>query len=472
MSRKKKELPILEGVVIERVAAEGKSVAHRDGKVVFVPRAVPGDVVDVRVVRQKHHYAEAEVVRLVEASPLRVEPFCPHFGVCGGCQWQCLRYEEQLAAKQQQVVDAFTRLGGLELPRVSPILGSPLTTRYRNKLEFGFSNRRWLTREEIADNTLIERDGALGFHITGAWDKILDITECHLMDEVGDRVRNFTRSWAREHGLSFFDLRAREGLLRNLMIRTSDDDGAMLVFQFHYTTADEEKAAHRLMQAVADAFSEVSTICYVNNLKANDTLADLDVLTFKGKGYVLERMGALSFKVGPKSFYQTNNRQARRLYDVAKDFAALSGKELVYDLYTGTGTIACYVASGVQRVVGIEYVEEAIADARENAAYNDLHNTAFFVGDMRQLLTPDFINQHGRPDVVITDPPRAGMHPDVVSTLVATAPQRIVYVSCNPATQARDVALLTEQGYRLTRVQPVDMFPHTHHVENVVLLER
>ncbi|MDO4994671.1 MAG: 23S rRNA (uracil(1939)-C(5))-methyltransferase RlmD [Bacteroidales bacterium] len=469
--RKKKPLPLLENIEITAVAAEGKALARVDERVVFVPYVVPGDVVDLQVTRKKNSYMEATAVRFHKYSQLRTDPFCRHFGVCGGCKWQCLHYEEQLRAKQQQVVDALQRIGKIELPEISPILGSKHTREYRNKLEFGFSNRRWLTAEEVKADTQFDVRDALGFHITGAFDKILDIDECHLMDDVQNRIRNDIRQYALEHGLTFYDLRLNQGLLRSLMVRNSNTGELMLLVQFRIETPEEKEQAMGLMQHIADAFPEITSLLYVDNHKCNDTFGDQEVIVFKGEDHIFERMEDLRFKVGPKSFYQTNTEQAYELYKVARSFAQLTGDELVYDLYTGTGTIANFVARQARQVIGIEYVPEAIEDAKVNSDLNGITNTLFYAGDMKDILTDSFIAQHGQPDVIITDPPRAGMHADVVQTILHAAPRRIVYVSCNPATQARDLALL-DADYRVAKVQPVDMFPHTQHVENVVLLER
>lgn len=471
MSRKKKSLPLFENVTITDIAAEGKAIARVNDMVVFVPYAIPGDICDLQVTRKKNHYCEAVISKIHTYSPLRVEPFCPHFGICGGCKWQNLSYDKQLEYKQKQVVDNLTRIGKVELPPISPILGSEKQTYYRNKLEFGFSNKRWLTQEEINQQVVYEDMNAVGFHIPGAFDKILDIKQCFLMEDIGDRIRNYIREYAKAHELSFFNIREQTGLLRNLMIRTSNGDGVMIVLQFHWINAEEQQQAINLMQAVEKEFPEITSLMYVNNLKCNDTIGDLDICCFKGKGYVIERMEDLQFKVGPKSFYQTNTEQALHLYQVARDFAGLSGEELVYDLYTGTGTIANFVAHQARQVIGIEYVEEAIEDAKENSRINHIDNTIFYAGDMRKILNTEFINQHGRPDVIITDPPRAGMHQDVIDTILNASPERIVYVSCNPATQARDLQALDAQ-YKVCKVQPVDMFPQTHHVENVVLLKK
>ncbi len=494
MARKKKELPLLEQITITDVAAEGKALARVNDMVVFVPYVVPGDVVDLQVKRKKHSYAEAVAVKFHEYSPLRSEPFCKHFGVCGGCKWQCLNYEDQIRFKQKQVTDNLVRIGKIELPEISPILGSELTERYRNKLEFTFSNKRWLTQEEIdsqltidngqltmnngqltIDNCQFNRN-AVGFHIPGAFDKVLAIDECHLMDDICNRIRNGVRDFAYEHNYSFFNLRTQEGMLRNMMIRIAEDEndrsikGLMVVMQFKIVDAAEEKQMMQLLQFMADSWPEITSLIYVINNKCNDTIGDLPIHVFKGDDHIIEEMEGLKFKVGPKSFYQTNSRQAYNLYKVTRDFAGLTGDELVYDLYTGTGTIANFVSRKARQVIGIEYVPEAIEDAKVNSALNDIDNTLFFAGDMKDILNQEFINEYGRPDVIITDPPRAGMHGDVIDTILFAEPKRIVYVSCNPATQARDLNLL-DVKYRVTRVQPVDMFPHTHHVENVVLLE-
>ncbi|MDE7377544.1 MAG: 23S rRNA (uracil(1939)-C(5))-methyltransferase RlmD [Paraprevotella sp.] len=471
MTRKRKEPIVLENVTITDVAAEGKALARVDDMVVFVPYVVPGDVVDLRVQRKKHHYCEAVAIRFHKYSDKRAQPFCEHFGVCGGCKWQCLPYEEQLRYKQQQVVDNLTRIGKVELPEVMPILGSRLTRQYRNKLEFGFCNRRWLTTEEIASGKTYEHSDAVGFHTVGSFDKILPVEKCWLMDDVNNRVRNALRDYGYEHGLTFYDQRAHTGLLRNMMIRNSNTGGLMLVMQFCITGEEEREQAMGLMQYVADTFPEITSLLYVNNQKFNDTIGDQEVVVFKGDDHIFLEMEGLRFKVGPKSFYQTNTEQAYELYKVARRFAGLTGRELVYDLYTGTGTIANFVAREARKVVGIEYVPEAIEDAKINSRINGIENTLFYAGDMKDILNRDFIEEHGRPDVIITDPPRAGMHQDVIDVLLFAAPERIVYVSCNPATQARDLSLL-DAAYRVVAVQPVDMFPHTQHVENVVLLER
>ena len=476
MARKKKELPLLEQITITDVAAEGKALARVNDMVVFVPYVVPGDVVDLQVKRKKHSYAEAIAVKFHEYSPLRSEPFCKHFGICGGCKWQCLKYEDQLRYKQKQVTDNLVRIGKIELPEISPILGSELTERYRNKLEFTFSNKRWLTQEEVDKDFKYDQMNAVGFHIPGAFDKVLAIDECHLMDDICNRIRNGVRDYAYENNYTFFDLRSQEGMLRNMMIRIAEDEndrsvkGLMVVMQFKIVAPEEEAKMLQLLQYMADTWPEITSLIYVINNKCNDTIGDLPINVFMGDDHIIEEMEGLKFKVGPKSFYQTNSRQAYNLYKVTRDFAGLTGDELVYDLYTGTGTIANFVSRKARKVIGIEYVPEAIEDAKVNSALNSIDNTLFFAGDMKDILNQEFINEYGRPNVIITDPPRAGMHGDVIDTILFAEPKRIVYVSCNPATQARDLSLL-DVKYKVIRVQPVDMFPHTHHVENVVLLE-
>ena len=470
MSRKKKPLPLLENVTITDYAAEGKSLARVDDLVVFVPFAVPGDVVDLQVRRKKHSYCEAEIARMVKPSDVRIAPKCAHFGVCGGCKWQNVPYEEQLKMKQKQVYDQLTRIGKIELSEMNPILGSEKTFCYRNKLEFGCSNKRWLTKDEISSGTEYSQMNAIGFHITGAFDKILPIEKCYLMDDLHNRIRNEIRDYAYSSGMTFYDLRNKHGLLRDIVIRNSDTGEWMVLIQFHYDEDGDEQRAKALLQHVADTFPEITSLLYVDNQKFNDTYNDLDLQVFKGNDHIYETMDGLKFKVGAKSFYQTNTEQAFRLYSVVRDFAGLTGGELVYDLYTGTGTIANFVSRYARKVVGIEYVPEAIEDAKVNSEINGIDNTMFFAGDMKDILTDGFIAEHGRPDVIITDPPRAGMHADVVQTIIGARPGRIVYVSCNPATQARDLSML-DAYYKVVAVQPVDMFPHTPHVENVVLLE-
>ncbi|WP_370756090.1 23S rRNA (uracil(1939)-C(5))-methyltransferase RlmD [Prevotella pectinovora] len=470
MARKKKPLPILENIQITDCAAEGKSLARVNDMVVFVPFCVPGDIVDLQVRKKRHSYMEAEVIRFVEKSAVREEPFCEHFGVCGGCKWQNLPYDKQLEMKQRQVYEQLTRIGKVELPEFMPILGSRKIREYRNKLEFGCSNKRWMTREEIASGEPAGEMRAIGFHITGAFDKILPIHNCHLMDGLQNEIRNFIYQYAIDNDLTFFDLRQQTGLLRDVMVRNSNTGEWMVLVQFHYDEEGDRERSLQLMEALADRFPQITSLLYVDNQKCNDTFGDLELTLYKGNDHIFEIMEGLRFKVGPKSFYQTNTDQAYHLYSVARQFAGLTGEEVVYDLYTGTGTIANFVARSAKKVVGIEYVPEAIEDAKVNSDINGIGNTLFFAGDMKDILTDDFIAGHGRPDVIITDPPRAGMHPDVVETILRAKPRRIVYVSCNPATQARDLQLL-DRLYKVVAVQPVDMFPHTPHVENVVALE-
>lgn len=479
MARKKKDLPMLEGIRIEGLAAEGKALAHVDGVVLFVPYAAPGDICDIQVVKKKRSFMEGKILRLVTPSPMRQMPICSHFTVCGGCKWQHLPYEVQLEAKHQVVVDAMERLGKVHIDEYLPILGSASTSRYRNKLEFTFSHKRWLLPGEMTQ-TKLDADGkpipvsepGVGFHIPGMFDKVLDIDQCHLGSELADRIRLFIRAYCleRPEQYPFFDLRAQEGLMRTLMIRTTSTGQTMVVVVFF---RDDTREIEALMTAIAEAFPEITSLLYVINTKCNDTISDQIIHCFRGEQYIEEEMEGLHFRISPKSFYQTNSLQAYELYKVAREFAALTGHEAVYDLYTGTGTIANFVARSAKSVVGIEYVPEAIEDAKLNSQLNGIDNTLFYAGDMKDILTDDFILQHGRPDVIITDPPRAGMHEDVVRTILRAAPERIVYVSCNPATQARDLAMLVEGGdYAVRKSRAVDMFPHTHHIENVVLLER
>lgn len=467
MSRKRKELPLLEGVEITGVAAEGNAIARVDDYVVFVPYGAPGDVADIKLDRKKHSYAEGHIERLVRPSALRQEPRCGHFGTCGGCRWQHLPYEVQLANKQQQVVDALTRIAKVELPEISPILGSANIWGYRNKMEYTFSNKRWLSWEQMRSGEMVDNRNGAGFHIPGAFDKVLDIEQCHLQDSIGDRIRLFVKHYGMEHGIPFYDLREQRGFLRTLMIRTLHTGEIMVVLS---VGEDNPELIREVLDAVRAEFPQITSLMYVVNTKVNDTIGDLDVQLHSGRPYVEEEMEGLHFRIGPKSFYQTNSLQAYELYKVARNFAGLTGKELVYDLYTGTGTIANFVARQARHVIGIEYVADAIEDAKINSRANGIENTEFYAGDMKDVLTDDFIAEHGRPDVMIVDPPRTGMHQDVVDVILNASPERIVYVSCNPATQARDLSLL-DKKYRVMAVQPVDMFPHTHHVENVVRLE-
>ncbi len=466
MSRKKKSLPLIPSVEITDIAAEGKAIAKVDNMVVFIPYVVPGDVIDLQLTRKKNKYAEGKAVRIEKYSDKRAEAFCEHFGICGGCKWQILPYEEQLKYKQQQVEDNLTRIGKIDLPDVMPILGSEKTVFYRNKLEFTFSNKKWLTLEQIQSGETFDNMNAVGFHIPGMFDKVLDINKCWLQDDISNQIRNFIREYSYEKGYSFFDLRNRGGLLRNMFVRTSTTGELMVIVVFYDNMRVERED---LLDAVANKFPQITSLLYIINEKANNTITDQTVLTWKGSDSIFEEMEGLKFKIGPKSFYQTNSEQAYNLYKITRDFAGLTGNELVYDLYTGTGTIANFVARQAKKVVGIEYVEDAIEDAIFNSENNGIGNTLFYAGDMKDILTQDFINEHGKPDVIITDPPRAGMHNDVIDAILFAEPERIVYVSCNPATQARDLSLL-DVKYKVEKIQPVDMFPHTHHVENVVLL--
>ena len=489
---KKKNLPLIPSVTITGIGAEGKAIARipmPNGEggtsdiVCFVPYCVPGDVVDLQVTKKKHSFMEARVERFVSYSDRRTEPQCPHYGVCGGCKWQILPYDEQLRYKQQQVVDNLTRIGKVALPEISPILGSKHIYEYRNKLEFSASDRKWLSWDAIhAAGGLdkIDNSYGLGFHIPNCFDKVLDIHTCRLMPDINNRIRNGVRTFAREHGLTFYNEHTHQGQLRTLMLRNNHKGEVMLVVSFGEKVTEPCMA---LLEYLHREFPEIISLLYVENLKMNDTIADQDIHVYFGQDHIFEEMEGLQFKVGPKSFYQTNTEQAYELYKVARDFAfaPLSNEQivneqivnapLVYDLYTGTGTIANFVARQARQVIGIEYVPEAIEDAKVNSEINGITNTLFFAGDMKDVLNDAFMHEHGRPDIIITDPPRAGMHEDVIATILRAEPQRIVYVSCNPATQARDLAML-DSTYRVAKVQPVDMFPHTQHVENVVLLER
>ena len=483
MARNNKVLPILEAITITDVAAEGKALARINDMVVFVPFVAPGDVVDIQLTRKKHKYAEGRVVRFHEYGKDRETPFCEHFGVCGGCKWQQLPYQAQINFKQKQVYDALTRIGKIDLPDdvakpaensiypqegFYPIMGSQKTKFYRNKLEFTFSNKRWMTYEEVASGVAFESMNALGFHVPGMFDKVLDIEKCWLQDDISNRIRLSIRSFCLENNYEFFDLRNQEGLMRNLIVRTASTGDLMLIVVFF---REELEKIEALLQHVSSDFPEITSLIYIINEKANDTIGDQEIHVFKGCDHIFEEMEGLKFKIGPKSFYQTNSEQAYKLYQVVRSFAGLKGEELIYDLYTGTGTIALFLARFCKTVIGVESVPEAIENAKVNAKLNDLNNTQFFTGDMKDILNNSFIDKYGRPDVIITDPPRAGMHTDVVNTIINAGPKRIVYVSCNPATQARDLALL-DFDYQVTKVQPVDMFPHTQHVENVVLLKK
>lgn len=463
---------VLKEIEIENIAAEGKCITHYEGKVVFVTGVAPGDIADIKIIRKKKSFLEAIPLKIHHYSKLRQEPFCSHFGTCGGCKWQHINYTTQLSYKQQQVVDSFERIAKVAIPEVSPILGTDETKYYRNKLEFTFSNKRWLTTEEIKGDEELNRN-ALGFHIPKRFDKILQVGHCYLQADPSNSIRLGLDAFSKENDISYFDLVVQTGYLRNLIIRTSSLNQVMVIVQ---VAGHDPESLELVMNYLRDTFPEITSLNYVINTKGNDTFSDLEIVNFHGKPYIEESMalpdgpGEVIFRVGPKSFFQTNTLQANILYKKAWELAGLTGDELVYDLYTGTGTIANYIAKNAKKVIGVEYIEAAIADAKINSEINHITNTDFFAGDMKDLLTHDFIAKHGRPDVVITDPPRAGMHPDVCEVLLRTEAKRIVYVSCNPATQARDVALLDEK-YKVTALQPVDMFPHTHHVENIALLE-
>ncbi len=466
MARKRKELPRFEAVEIIDVAAEGNSLARVNDLVVFIPYGAPGDVVDIKLDKKKKSYAEGHIERIVNPSPIRVQPKCAHFGTCGGCRWQHLPYEFQLKCKQQQVKDALERIAKVEIPEISPILGSKNIWEYRNKMEYTFSNKSWLTFEQLRSGDEFPDRDAAGFHIPGAFDKVLDINKCHLQDDFGNQLRLFIKDYGKQHGYSFYDLRAQQGLLRTLMIRIASTGEIMAVMVFG---ENDSKKILPLLEATKAKFPQITSLSYVINLKVNDTISDQEIITYLGLPYIEEEMEGLKFRVGPKSFYQTNSLQAYELYKVARNFTELTGDELVYDLYTGTGTIANFVARKARKVIGIEYVPEAIEDAKLNSSINNIDNTLFYAGDMKDVLTDDFVARHGKPDVMIVDPPRAGMHQDVVNVILNAEPEKIVYVSCNPATQARDLALL-DVKYKVDAIQPVDMFPHTQHVENVVRL--
>ena len=467
MSKKKTDL-VLERVLIESVAAEGKALAHIDGQVLFVEFAVPGDIVDVKVYKKKRNYMEGYTVRMVQPSPHRLKPFCPHFGFCGGCRWQPLPYGMQLEAKRRQVWDQLVRLGHLDVPEIRPTLPSQRTQYYRNKLEFTASDKRWIYRDEDPDAIPPEDRPGLGFHVGKFFDKVLDIKDCHLQPAPSNDIRLFIKHFCVENGYEFFNIRENRGFFRNMFVRTTESGDVMLIVCFFHEDVEKRTA---LLDAVAAKFPQVKSLYYVINTKLNDSIGDQECILYKGDDAVYEEMEGLRFRIGPKSFYQTNSLQAYQLYSVAREFAELTGNEIVYDLYTGTGTIAQFVARQARKVIGIEYVPEAIADARINARNNGIDNCSFFAGDMKDVLNGKFIAKHGRPDVVILDPPRAGIHPDVAKVILDAAPDRMVYVSCNPASQARDLAILSEK-YLITAVQPVDMFPHTQHVENVCALKR
>ena len=468
MGRKRNRKPLLENIEIVKLAAEGKAIAKVDEKVVFVTNVIPGDVVDVQVTKKRKSYMEGHPVVFHKYSDLRVDAFCEHFGVCGGCKWQNLPYEEQLNFKQQEVLDNLSRIGKIELPEANPILPSAKTEFYRNKLEFTFSNKRYLTFDEINSDADIARTPALGFHVPRLFDKVVDINKCHLQAEPSNAIRLAIKEYAFANDLSFFDIRAQEGFLRTLVIRTSTTGDIMVIVVFYHEDVEKREG---LMAHLAEKFPEISSLMYIINEKANDSITDQEVILYKGEDHIFEQMEDLRFKIGPKSFYQTNSEQAYELYSKTREFANIQKDEIVYDLYTGTGTIANFVARQAKKVIGIEYVPEAIEDAKLNSEINGIDNTVFFAGDMKNVLNADFIAEHGHPDMMIVDPPRAGMHADVVETILQAAPNRIVYVSCNSATQARDLQMM-DHAYKVTKVQAVDMFPHTHHVENIVLMEK
>ncbi|MCH5218997.1 MAG: 23S rRNA (uracil(1939)-C(5))-methyltransferase RlmD [Muribaculaceae bacterium] len=472
MARKKKQLPLLHNFEITGVAAEGNAIGKLETEsgrlAVFIPYGAPGDIADVQLVRKKHSYAEGRIVDIVTPSPIRIAPRCDHYGVCGGCRWQHIPYPDQLRFKQQHVEDALQRIAKVELPETSPIIGSPDAWEYRNKMEYTFSNKKWLTFEELATGEEFSDRDCAGFHIPGAFDKVLDVERCYLQKDLGNQIRNFVKNYGKEHNLSFYDLKNNAGFLRTMMVRLSSAGESMLVMVFGEDTPDMIK---EVMDAIRQKYPEITSLLYVVNTKLNDTIADLPIHLHSGREFIYERMEGLTFRIGPKSFYQTNSAGAYQLYKVVRKLADIKGNELVYDLYTGTGTIANFVSKNARKVIGIEYVEDAIKDARINSADNNIDNTLFFAGDMKDVLTEEFISEHGRPDIIITDPPRAGMHENVIKVILEAAPEKIVYVSCNPATQARDIALL-DSHYQVMAVQPVDMFPHTHHVENVALLTR
>ena len=457
---------IIHSVNVENMAAEGKAIARHEGKVIFIEGAIPGDVLDVAVYKSKKDYAMAKPLNILNPSPERTAPFCIHFEVCGGCKWQHLQYEHQLKYKQQVVEDAFRRIAKLEVPEVLSIIGSPKTRFYRNKLEFTFSNKRWLTTEELNLRDIITDRDALGFHIPGAFDKVLDIHECWLQDDINNRVRNEVKDFAVKNNYTFFDLRQQEGLLRNLIIRTTTTGEVMVIVIFYY---NENEKINKLLTHLQEQFPEITSLQYIVNSKRNDSIFDQEVIPFAGKDFIIENLGGYKFKIGPKSFFQTNSFQAHQLYQRGLELADLHPDDVVYDLYTGTGTIAIYMARHCKKVVGIEQIPEAIQDAHFNAKLNDIHNATFIAGDMKDVLKSEFILENGAPDVILTDPPRAGMHPDVVNVIMNSGAGKVVYISCNPATQARDIQLLSEK-YQLQLIQPVDMFPHTFHIENIALL--
>ena len=463
----RKKLPAYEEITIEDIGAEGKAIARVDDMVVFVPGVVPGDVVNLQVTRKRKNYREARVTAFIRYSDLRVQPVCAHFGTCGGCKWQHLPYREQLRYKEKQVSDAMQRIGRIRIGETLPIIGSQHTEFYRNKLEYTFSNHRWLSEEETAEDTVITNRNGLGFHVPGRFDRVVDVEKCYLQPEPGNTIRNTVKAFAHANNCSFYDHKTNEGLLRNLIIRTTTTGEVMVVLSVQY----DVPVVYEMLDDLDRKVDGITSLMFVVNTKKNETLYDQDIKVYRGRDHIIEEMDGLKFRIGPKSFFQTNTLQALQLYRKAREFAGLTGREIVYDLYTGTGTIANYMAHAAKKVIGIESVPEAIEDAKVNAGLNGIENTVFRTGDMKALFTAEFISEHGQPDVIITDPPRAGMHQDVVNEMLRIGARRIVYVSCNPATQARDVQLLSEK-YNVLKSQAVDMFPHTHHIENILLLER
>jgi len=465
---KKKTLPVIHGLTVESIGAEGKAIARYENRVVFIPMVIPGDIVDVKITKKRHSYWEGDLLNLVTPSPIRQTPLCAYFGVCGGCKWQMLPYAEQLKFKARQVFDQLTRIGHLSLPEILPIIGAESSEFYRNKMEYTFSNRRWLMKEDMPTSGTPVSPPGLGLHVKGLFDKVVDIDRCYLQPDPANEIRNEVRKFTIEQGFTYYDLRHEEGMMRNLTIRCTSTGEWMVIVSFHDDEPDSRKL---LLDHLVEKFPFLTSLVYVINPKQNDTINDLDIITWYGRDHLIEQMGALKFKISPKSFFQTNTLQVHKLYQVVRDFAGLTGQEVVYDLYTGTGTIAQYVADKASQVIGVEYVPEAIEDAKVNAALNGIENTTFLTGDIKDTLNTGFIETYGKPDVIILDPPRAGVHEDVIAVIRSAAPGRIVYVSCNPATQARDLAMLADL-YTIEAVQPVDMFPHTHHVENVVKLVR
>ncbi|MEG1635295.1 MAG: 23S rRNA (uracil(1939)-C(5))-methyltransferase RlmD [Rikenellaceae bacterium] len=468
MARNNNKYPLIEALEIIDIAAEGKSIGKYNDLVVFVPMTIPGDIVDVQINNKRRRFMEGYVTRYIKHSELKCEPFCSNYGDCGGCTWQNLPYDLQLKYKQKQVVDQLERIGKIALPEINTIIGSEKTRYYRNKLDFAFSSKRWVTRSEIDKGEQFDNSHALGFHVSGAFDKILDIDMCHLQGEPSNEIRNEIRRYTIENDYSFYDVRSHEGFMRNVVIRTASTGDTMVIVIFAY---EDELLRKKLLDHLKATFPQITSLIYIINEKLNDSYSDQDAICYAGNDHIMEFMEELKFKVGAKSFFQTNSKQAYELYKITRDAADLHEDQIVYDLYTGTGTIANFVAHRCKKVVGIEYVSEAIDDAKVNSSINSISNTVFYAGDMKKVLTDKFIAQNGKPDVIILDPPRAGVDPEVVVTILNAAPTRIVYVSCNPATQARDIALMDEL-YKVTKIQPVDMFPHTHHVENVVVLER